>query len=133
MSHRRNRHAVLRGQHVDPGKLERAKEMRRCPTPGEAAAWDLLRSRRLDGLKWRRQQVISGFIVDFYCAEHRIVLEIDGDFHDRTGAAEADEERAVVFAREGIRAIRIRNEAVSRANLRAAVSPHLLGATPPLP
>jgi len=124
---------VLRGQRVEPGKLDRAKAMRRSPTPGEAAAWELLRSRRFDGTKWRRQQVISGFIVDFYCAEHRLALEVDGDVHDRAGAAEADAERTVVFAHLGISVVRIRSESVDEASVRGALIPHLQGGAPPLP
>ena len=133
MQSRRIHHAVLRGQRVDPGKLTRAKEMRRAPTPGEAMAWEILRGRRLDGMKWRRQQVISGFIVDFYCAEHCLILEVDGDVHDQDGVTEVDDERSVVLARQGICAIRIRNERVNEANLRIAIRSHLHGTVPPLP
>ncbi len=96
-------------------------------------AWEILRGRRLDGMKWRRQQVISGFIVDFYCAEHCLILEVDGDVHDQDGVTEVDDERSVVLARQGICAIRIRNERVNEANLRIAIRSHLHGTVPPLP
>ena len=133
MQHPRIRHAILRGQRVDPGKLEAAKRMRREPTSGEAAAWAILRGRGLDGLKFRRQQVISGFIVDFYCAEHRIVIEIDGDVHEQAGAGEADAERTVAFNRLDIEVVRIRTDSISENSIRSAILPLLGRATPPLP
>jgi|SRR5688572_14987999 very-short-patch-repair endonuclease len=133
MQHRRIRHAVLRGQRVDPAKLDAAKRMRCEPTQGEGLAWEILRGRRLDGLKFRRQQVISGFIADFYCAEHRIVLEIDGDVHDREGAAEADAQRSVVFARLDIAVARIKTNEVSAETIREVLVPLLKRSSPPLP
>jgi very-short-patch-repair endonuclease len=62
--------------------LARAREMRRNPTPGEETLWRRLRARRLAGLKFRRQHVISPYIADFYCAAARLVVEIDGASHD---------------------------------------------------
>jgi very-short-patch-repair endonuclease len=50
-------------------KLAAARQLRRDATPAERHAWTLLRNRRLLGLKFRRQHVLRGFIVDFYCAE----------------------------------------------------------------
>lgn len=62
---------------LDPSKLERARQLRWRQTPAERRAWQLLRNRRLLGLKFRRQHRIRGFIVDFYCHELQLVLEID--------------------------------------------------------
>jgi very-short-patch-repair endonuclease len=133
MWHRRIRHAVLRGQRVDPAKLEHAKEMRRHPTPAEAQVWEILRGRRLDGLKWRRQQVIAGFIADFYCAELRIVLEVDGDVHNGELARAVDEERTVVLTRLDLRIVRVRNDAIDADSLRRAIAPITDVQAPPLP
>ena len=133
MQHPRIRHAILRGQRVDPAKRDAARQMRRNPTPGEAAAWEILRGQGLDGLKFRRQQVISGFVVDFYCAEHRIVLEIDGDVHDQAGAAEADAERTGVFNRLDIKVARLRNDQVSADSIRSATTPLMARSALPLP
>jgi len=58
-----------------------ARKLRREMTTSERVAWELLRNRRMLGLKFRRQQVIRGYIVDFYCAELRVALEIDGAVH----------------------------------------------------
>jgi very-short-patch-repair endonuclease len=58
-----------------------AGEMRRSPTGSEDMFWHAVRGRRLDGVKFRRQQVIETFIVDFFVPSHRLVIEIDGGIH----------------------------------------------------
>lgn len=133
MQHRRIRHAVLRGQQVDPGKLERVREMRRSPTPAEAKLWEILRGRRFEGTKWRRQQVIGGFIVDFYCAEHRIVLEVDGGVHDSDQARQYDVERTVALTKLDIQVARITNDAVDLDMVRETLLPLVQQDSPPLP
>jgi len=64
----------------------------------------------LDGLHFRRQQVIEGFIVDFYCDAVKLAIEVDGKPHEEQG--EYDELRAEAIARQGVRIIRIPNEAL---------------------
>ena len=59
----------------------RAKELRKQATPAEKIMWEHLRDRRLHGLKFRRQHPLGTFIVDFYCPDHRLVVEIDGEIH----------------------------------------------------
>lgn len=59
-----------------------ARRMRREMTPGEWCLWQRLRANRFCGLHFRRQQVIDGFIADFYCHAARLVVEADGDVHD---------------------------------------------------
>ena len=63
----RARHGIVAGRPVKRVKQERARALRMNMTAEEALLWERLRARRLDGLHWRRQQVIAGFIVDFYC------------------------------------------------------------------
>jgi len=63
-------------------KLKFAKHMRRAPTFAERQLWQLLRDRRLEGLKFRRQVPLGPYIVDFLCHAHRLIVEIDGPFHD---------------------------------------------------
>ena len=79
-------------------KIALARGNRHDPTPAEAAAWALLRNRRCLGLKFRRQHVIRGFIVDFYCAEFHLVLEVDGGVHGDRAQAEFDEARSRALA-----------------------------------
>jgi very-short-patch-repair endonuclease len=62
--------------------LRHAKQMRRSPTFTERRLWMLLRDRRLDGLKFRRQVPIGRYIVDFVAFAERIVVEADGPMHD---------------------------------------------------
>ena len=69
---------IIIGQRIDPAKAQRARELRRRMTTEEKALWQRLRANRLDGFHFRRQQVIDGFIVDFYCHAASLVVETDG-------------------------------------------------------
>ena len=100
---------------VSAEKLQLAKQMRKHPTAAEARAWELLRNRRCLGLKFRRQQVIQGFIVDFYCAEKRLAIELDGGIHE--SQQEYDQARDAALMQAGVRVIRIRNEDLSEERL----------------
>ena len=60
----------------------RARELREQATVIEFLIWSELRGRKLAGLKFRRQHPIGPFVVDFYCAEHQLVVELDGPVHD---------------------------------------------------
>ena len=64
-----------------PTLLKRAKEMRKNPTPAEGKLWEALRKRKLD-YKFRRQQPIWEYIVDFVCLEKELIIEVDGEIHD---------------------------------------------------
>jgi len=114
---------MTRGQRVTSKKARFARALRRTPTASESRAWQLLRNRRLLGLKWRRQQVVRGFIVDFLCVEHRLVLEIDGGVHDLQRAADA--ERTRVLEAAGLRVLRVPNEQVCTRTFERLVRPHL--------
>jgi len=108
-------------------KREAARRLRRQQTTSEAALWMLLRDRQIDGLKFRRQQIIEGFIVDFFCAEHRIVVELDGGYHDEAEQVAADARRAAVLTSTGLRIVRLRNDEVTlevvRRRVRSVTSP----------
>lgn len=69
---------------------DRAKAMRRAPAVHERRLWALLRDRRLEGLKFRRQMVIGPYVADFVCLRHRLIVEADGPFHDPVRDAERD-------------------------------------------
>jgi very-short-patch-repair endonuclease len=113
---------ITKGQPVEQAKKDLARQFRKSPTPSERTAWELLRGRRLLGLKFRRQQVILGFIVDFFCAEHRLVLEVDGSSHEPLERQVADEERTQVLASLELRVVRISNEDLSEAKLRSLLA-----------
>src|SRR4026209_1119961 len=98
---------IIPGQKVTKEKLQRAKELRREMTPAEKILWEELRANKL-GVHFRRQQVIAGFIVEFYCHKPALVIEVDGDIHDLPQDEDARREKAL---REmGLRIVRFRNE-----------------------
>ena len=84
----------------------RARELRRNQTAAETRLWRLLRDRRLGGLKFRRQHVIGGHVVDFVCIAARLVIEIDGATHENV---EADAIRTADIHRAGYTVIRFWN------------------------
>jgi len=72
-----------------------ARKMRREPTEAEAAMWRLLRDRRFDHVKFRRQVPFQSFILDFVCFEKRLVVEIDGSQHTSSGRDAARDAKLV--------------------------------------
>jgi very-short-patch-repair endonuclease len=91
-------------------KVLLSRVMRGHPTPAEAKLWGALRSRQLGGWKFRRQHVIMGYVVDFYCAELRLVVEVDGPVHERQRPD--DETREADLRRAGAEIVRFSNDAV---------------------
>ena len=102
---------IIPGQPVTKEKLQRAKELRREMTPAEKILWQELRANKL-GVHFRRQQVVQGFIVDFYCHQASLVVEVDGDIHDLQ--KEEDERREKVLSALGLRIVRFGNDEVIR-------------------
>ena len=91
-------------------KLELAKHFRQNMTQAETKLWKRLRANKLNGLHFRRQQVILGFIVDFYCHKYQLIVEIDGDVHD--SREELDLARENILIQNGFRIIRFKNSQV---------------------
>ena len=100
---------IIPGQQVAIAKLQRARELRQEMTPAEKALWRELRANRL-GVHFRRQQIIAGFIVDFYCHKSALVIEVDGDIHDLQ--QEDDARREDVLREMGLRIVRFKNDEV---------------------
>lgn len=63
---------------------DRRKELRNNLTIAEASLWKYLKGRRMHGLKFRRQHSIGPFIVDFYCPEEKLIIELDGEVHEES-------------------------------------------------
>jgi very-short-patch-repair endonuclease len=101
---------IITGQSVSPAKLQRTKELRQNMTPAEKVLWQYLRANRLNGLHFRRQQIIDGFIVDFYCHAARLVIELDGEVHQQQ--VESDAERDAILQAKGLKLLRFPNEVV---------------------
>lgn len=89
---------------------QRAKDLRHAPTPAENILWQHLRGRKLCGCKFRRQHPLGRFILDFYCIEQRLVIEVDGPIHDHQ--VEYDLERTHILEALGCRVLRFKNEDV---------------------
>ena len=94
------------------GKIRR-KELRHNLTPAEATLWKMLRGKQMDGSRWRRQYSIGPYILDFYCPELRLGIELDGHDHFTIEGSTHDEQRSAYLLREhGIRLLRYENEEV---------------------
>jgi very-short-patch-repair endonuclease len=90
----------------------RAKQLRKNSTDAERALWRELRSRQLGGYKFRRQQSLVQFIVDFVCLEARLVVEIDGGQHNEEEDRAYDESRSQWLQQDGFRVLRFWNHEV---------------------
>lgn len=96
---------------IHPTIMARARELRQPQTPAERKLWMRLRNGQI-GPKFRRQHPIGRFIVDFYCAKSRLVIEIDGDSH--LDQVEYDAERTAWLVEQGYRVIRFTNREVDQ-------------------
>src|ERR1035437_3229476 len=85
--------------------LEKARALRKSMTPPEKILWAKLRAKRYAGIKFRRQQTIGNYIVDFYCAEAKVIVELDGD--SRSGKEHDDARRDAWLKNEGLQIIRV--------------------------
>jgi very-short-patch-repair endonuclease len=92
-----------------------SKELRKNQTPSERQVWERLRRRQLGGFKFRRQHQFGPFILDFYCPEAGIAVELDGPIHDDPASIEHDLERDAYLRGEGITLVRVANERVLAA------------------
>lgn len=88
------------------------RRLRNEGTPAEAVLWNYLKGRRFLGYKFRRQQSIGRYIVDFYCPTLKLVVEVDGDTHYEADYAEKDKRRDEWLRHLGLRVMRIRNDEV---------------------
>jgi len=88
--------------------------MRHEPTRAESRLWSWLRDRRFEGLKFRRQVPIGPYILDFYCAELELAIELDGRQHDQPDMIDYDSVRSAYLQQRGIYALRIPNEVLIR-------------------
>ena len=80
-------------------------------TPAESLLWSRLRRSALNGFHFRRQQVIRGFIADFYCHEAALIVELDGDVH--SARVDYDDERDRILSANGFLTLRFKNQQTS--------------------
>jgi len=92
----------------------RAREMRKTPTPADTVLWETLRDRKILDKKFRRQFALDCFILDFYCQELKLVIEVHGEVHSEPGQVAHDENRDDYLHSLGCTILRFPNEAVLR-------------------
>jgi|SRR5579875_962416 very-short-patch-repair endonuclease len=91
---------------------DRARSLRASATVAEGRLWQHLRNRRLKGAKFRRQYPVGRYIVDFFCVEARLVVELDGGGHDSEEQRRSDAVRDRYLANRGYRVLRFWNNEV---------------------
>jgi len=92
--------------------IERSREMRHVSTPAEQTLWRYLRNRRMDELKFRRQHPIGRFILDFYCEDLKLAIEVDGSGHLESDQEQYDAVRTQALNDLGIQVLRFWNDDV---------------------
>ena len=97
---------------ISPKLRANAKRLRRDMTEAEARLWTQLRAHRLMGLKFRRQLPIAGYIADFACAEHKLIVELDGSQHGQDANIIYDAERTRRLQANGWTVLRFWNDDV---------------------
>ena len=107
----------LKGWPTPPGLWLRlkpeARRIRHQPTAAESILWASLRNRKLGGFRFRRQHAIGRFIVDFYCSDLKLVVEVDGQIHK--GRRDEDEARDNFLRERGLSVLRFSNDRVEGA------------------
>lgn len=88
---------------------ERRRVLRHRLTPAEAYLWTFLKRSKLDGRKFRRQHSVGPFILDFYCVDEWLGVELDGEVHRSERAFEYDHSRKLYLSNLGIKVIRFEN------------------------
>ncbi len=101
---------IVRGQRVRSEKVELVKRLRREMTPTEKILWASVRRNALAGFHFRRQQLIDGYIVDFYCHAAKLGVELDGSVHSEQ--VDYDRERDRILAARDLLVLRFKNEEV---------------------
>lgn len=105
--------ASLTAKKLPKSLVESARHLRKNQTEAEVLLWQLLRKRQLCDLKFRRQHSVEeGFILDFYCHEVKLAVELDGKYHQGEQQKMADAEREQFLKEIGVQVIRFTNEQV---------------------
>jgi very-short-patch-repair endonuclease len=101
-------------QSIDSKLQEAVKQLRANQTPAEGILWECLRNSRLNGWKFRRQQIIRSFIVDFYCHKAGLVVELDGSHHASASQKTSDQNRDQILTDLGLHVIRFSNDRIGQ-------------------
>lgn len=91
---------------------QRRQKLRNTATPAENALWQILKGKQLNGAKFRRQHSVGNYVLDFYCPEFKLAIELDGQGHFEEAQMLKDAEREKFINEFGIKIIRIENKNV---------------------
>jgi len=105
---------------IHPTVRQFARELRQPQTPAEATLWQHLRNRNLV-YKFRRQYPVDFFIIDFYCAQAKLLIEIDGESHLKKGQQDYDQARTQYLEALGYKVLRLSNNDI-RYNIQAVIA-----------
>lgn len=105
--HQHNLHKAAK-----PQIFKNAKALRKRMTPAEQKLWQAVRAKKLEGYKFRRQHPIKKFILDFYCHEAKLGIELDGEYHENAVQKFYDTDRSAILEELGILIIRFSNREV---------------------
>ena len=94
--------------------FSKAQLLRRNETKAEKLLWEKLRNNQLEGLKFRRQHPVNIYIADFYCHKFKLIIELDGDYHNQEEQKQKDEVRTEVLGLNDLKIIRFKNEEVEQ-------------------
>ncbi len=97
---------------ANPSTFRNADKLRKRLTTSEKILWEELRKRKLNGLKFRRQHPISRYVLDFYCHEAKLGVELDGKYHEKKSQKLYDKDRTENLEKHNIQIIRFTNEEV---------------------
>ena len=100
--------------YYNPHNLKNAKEMRSNMTPAETKMWRILRGKRFQDLKFKRQVLIGNYIVDFLCENKKIIIEIDGGQHNEELNIQSDNNRTHYLENNGYKVLRFWNDEVMK-------------------
>ena len=105
-----------------PEAIQRAKKLRKKSTNAETILWSRLRDRRFNKLKFKRQQPIGSYIVDFCCKAANLIIELDGGQHNSEKKIEYDQQRTDYLENQGFKVIRFWNSEISYKDIDQVLS-----------
>ena len=97
-----------------PATKDYRRLLRKTETPTEHILWKHLKGKQLDGFRFRRQHGFGPYVLDFYCPQLRLCIELDGEVHDTPQQQEKDEIRTEFLQTQRIDVLRLRNEEVEK-------------------
>ena len=100
---------LLMGYYGNRELVKRARVLRSNMTLAEIILWSRLRSKKIDGYRFRRQQPIFDYVIDFYCHELKLIIEVDGEIHSLTEKTDSDLKRDKILKINGYHIIRLSN------------------------